>query len=463
MYLTSNCAITRQTIINYMTHSKSTSISSTYQLDGMKLPDLTVCGQASSSRGTFDLPPLQFSPFFTEWSRMSYNTTAHSPWNAATGNLQWQEYFPPTYTAAVQPVRCFQLKLSQSVKKANTAGQQQPVVIFFDLWRWNHYGEWNSDVSPIFLSGVNVDFTSPTSVPAPMEKGVFCPVGETCTFGLRKETVQRLGDATGNSVWGNCAVKTPYSIADCSRQCYCPIAVQCDGVEQQDACFKQAKAASTSCGDCFPPCSEERWTSSTQGAPISSDMLKTADGLMVPVLQSYLSSVYYFQKDSQGTLPAYRDTSGEMKQLDCIANATCGFVDLLGYIRENFVGLIVYPQSLEVMAYEESPDTEFSGLTSGIGGNLGLFIGISGVTLMEWLEFCFIALLTYTCCATRVPLDHEESQIPATTTDAKGRATVDETSNESALGPSQMSLASRLAADRETSHSHKNQLEIAQV
>ena len=47
-------------------------------------------------------------------------------------------------------------------------------------------------------------------------------------------------------------------------------------------------------------------------------------------------------------------------------------------------------------------------MSTGIGGNLGLFIGISGVTILEWVEFFFIALATYTCCATGVPLWHDD-------------------------------------------------------
>jgi len=50
----------------------------------------------------------------------------------------------------------------------------------------------------------------------------------------------------------------------------------------------------------------------------------------------------------------------------------------------------------------------------GIGGNLGLFIGISGVTIIEWLEFLVVSLCTYTCCAAGIPLCHDESEIPAT-------------------------------------------------
>ena len=55
-------------------------------------------------------------------------------------------------------------------------------------------------------------------------------------------------------------------------------------------------------------------------------------------------------------------------------------------LRENILALYVYFDSIEVMNIQESPQTDVPTLIAGIGGTLGLFLGISVLSLFEFVE-----------------------------------------------------------------------------
>jgi Amiloride-sensitive sodium channel len=61
---------------------------------------------------------------------------------------------------------------------------------------------------------------------------------------------------------------------------------------------------------------------------------------------------------------------------------------------ERVVSLTVYPSTLSVVNVNESPKYQAWSILSGIGGNLGLLLGFSLLTVFEWAEF----FLFGTCC-----------------------------------------------------------------
>ena len=183
---------------------------------------------------------------------------------------------------------------------------------------------------------------------------------------MRKGSINRLGDATGSNVWGNCVDKAPYSVADCIAACYTPIEVKCNAkpLVEQDACYK---AASEQCTACYPQCNEDVWTTSMGTSPLFDlEMLTTANGMMKLEMETYLQQVYTNQLANSATLPSYSDSTGARITLDCAMNKTCGLDAYRAYVRENFVGIIVYAESLEQLVSSEAPVTELSGLTSGV-------------------------------------------------------------------------------------------------
>ena len=62
------------------------------------------------------------------------------------------------------------------------------------------------------------------------------------------------------------------------------------------------------------------------------------------------------------------------------------------YIKNNFVKLNIFFEALNYESVEQKAAYEFSGLLGDIGGNMGLFIGASLLTIIELLDFTFEVL-----------------------------------------------------------------------
>ena len=65
------------------------------------------------------------------------------------------------------------------------------------------------------------------------------------------------------------------------------------------------------------------------------------------------------------------------------------------YADQNMVILKVFVGSTEVETITESMAMNFAALLGGIGGNAGLTIGVSFMTVMEWAEFIVTAIMVY--------------------------------------------------------------------
>ena len=63
-------------------------------------------------------------------------------------------------------------------------------------------------------------------------------------------------------------------------------------------------------------------------------------------------------------------------------------------LKESTLGVSVYFDALESTNIEESPQIEFVDLIAGIGGTLGLFLGISVLSLFEFVEI-FLEILFF--------------------------------------------------------------------
>ena len=57
--------------------------------------------------------------------------------------------------------------------------------------------------------------------------------------------------------------------------------------------------------------------------------------------------------------------------------------------------LKVFVGSTEVETITESMAMNFAALLGGVGGNAGLTIGVSFMTVMEWAEFIVTAIMVY--------------------------------------------------------------------
>ncbi len=69
--------------------------------------------------------------------------------------------------------------------------------------------------------------------------------------------------------------------------------------------------------------------------------------------------------------------------------------ETLEELKQNLVYISVYYSSLEYKKIEQIPKTELFDLVSNIGGTLGLFIGVSFLSFIEFFELIFEVILYF--------------------------------------------------------------------
>ncbi|XP_076806572.1 bile acid-sensitive ion channel-like [Clavelina lepadiformis] len=102
------------------------------------------------------------------------------------------------------------------------------------------------------------------------------------------------------------------------------------------------------------------------------------------------------------------------------------------YLKTNLVGLSVYFDTLSHTKSVESKAVEESALISDIGGQLGLWAGISVVTLVEVVQFA-ISMLDYRCESKKDKRRRRRRGQKKTTTTATATATANEPVNEATV------------------------------
>lgn len=355
----------------------------------------------------------------------------NATWNRETGGIYFEEQvLDMGFPVATQ--KCYKLRLTKSTRKVGLPGKFEALTIFLDLGLWQKWDPWLATSYTISFSGVALDFTGPTEMAAPNINGNTCAVGQICQYALKRTTVSRKGGEEGTKEgeqWGYCSNAPLYSIPACQQRnlkliipdCMEPDTLVCKAdmcpvpYSSSLECFKAHPQEV-----CHPQCNEEIWEHTVQSMPFGKEFLLSRSGRMLDETNYHLQrqytqwtqnapyegAMYPVAGENYTTLPAYRDALGQKRILHCAMTANCTYELLMEYIRDNVVSLIVYPQSLETTEMSESATVELAGLLSGIGGNIGLFLGISGMTLIEWLEFFAIAACTYTCCAKKVLFCH---------------------------------------------------------
>ena len=116
------------------------------------------------------------------------------------------------------------VKISRMESKYEMMFTAQALYITLDLQVWRKAKTWReAAMTHIPIRGMSypaasIEFTNDDTVtPDPTVVGESCIAGQACRYGLQKATYQRLGDASGDSVWGNCATKIPYSVPQCQK------------------------------------------------------------------------------------------------------------------------------------------------------------------------------------------------------------------------------------------------------
>jgi len=415
--------VSKGLIGDYVSYSKNTVTSYKHHSE-LSMGDITICGQAGVHQ--FDLPPLHYNlPGYADrlgsvlrWSWGSHQADS-SGW---LKGLRWQEKWikkaptsahdelnTPVHSA--KSTRCYLLNISHSkLPPAIVPGFATSLNVIIDLAMWN----WTNSSSPFhkkpipYTAGASIDVTDPSSIPLPPDHGVACSVGGECKVAVAKRELRRLGDGTGNAVFGNCTPPkgNPYSVTDCKARCLakgvskCRSKLAANGISFKDLAIQHGIVKeqeehgykcleSIRCDHCYPPCVEIDWKMKHAFMPFREHLQ----------VEEWIEYQHLHQLNlKSSTTPAILDiNSGQMRALTCAKHKTCSFKDVREYMLQNLVAFSVYPETLTVSKTKESPKVELETLISALGGNIGLFIGASYMTLFEWLEFCGVLAMVYTC------------------------------------------------------------------
>ena len=299
--------------------------------------------------------------------------------------------------------------------------------MWLDLATWNssvllsdNYLDWAVDYPA--STAVKVGFSESNTPSTAMTDGVECAAGQHCALAIKKSKLHRMGDSSGSNNWGNCETKTPYSFAACQQEChdvigkeYCATSTTPRQVQSCIGAHILNKTRSNSAWNpcvalgrspCYPPCSETKWTATVTARSSIPDpryILHNQHQLAGWVNIQYQRAEAACSADPQNCqVPNIVDQQSSsmhsVETLHCAVNNTCSHRQLLQYVHQHAVKLVIY---LESTSHEESVEVEMvpvSILAAALGGNLGLCLGISIMTIFEWLEFSVVALFAYTFC-----------------------------------------------------------------
>ena len=253
-------------------------------------------------------------------------------------------------------------------------------------------------------AGVRVTIHPPNTRPNPMEQGFDVPPGFSASVGMNVRRITRLGapfgDCTEDVYWGN--ERFVYSQQTCLSLCqqrfimaqcgcvssYLPIpednqslryCAYCGTFNSQNvnmffsnlSCeneklteFSQSGEVKTAC-NCQPPCIEQLYKYHTSYSywPLEH-------------FQEHFYELYVLSQENYSTLKAYQN----------LRRFNTSDIVRLGLIRKNFVRLNIYLEDLTIEERIQKKSYEIQNLFSDIGGTLGLYIGLSIITLLEIIE-----------------------------------------------------------------------------
>jgi hypothetical protein len=346
-----------------------------------------------------------------------------------------------------ETVNCYFLPLSQASTQVIQVGLSSYLNVYLDEYVIN-------TVSSVAnrMSAITVEFTDPTKMPSPLD-GAVCFLGQQCIFSSRRVVNEHYHkDGNPGSCMQNVDSSNPYSTTACEQECLRNYFVLSDNHEAfappsaLNSSFLQpddmlTTERSENCASSCPhACQEIEYVTDQVASPLFLDAWDASEAVNIIDTNNNIYQVY----TSKGTEPAYVDSSGAIVNLTCgvqsstrygftgvngsytsevvdisgmtatqMANAgitafagNCGYQELQQYTQQHSTGVVLYLTMMDEEMFIESRTTEFSGLLAGLGGNMGLFLGISGMTIFEWLEFWIMALLMWTCCGSGIPGCH---------------------------------------------------------
>lgn len=275
--------------------------------------------------------------------------------------------------------------MKSSILKSNKAGPSHGLNLEINIEQDDYLDHLTPE------AGIKLDISNQGYMPFPLEKGLSLPVGFAATIGLRKVNIIRQDPFNNHRCHENTApdksniyTKTfnvNYSSTACKESClakhqfsHCGCMEYRFPVDKEPVCNITEKTV-ISClnklqkmyrnnelncsSSCPPPCRQEEFKVSTSYAVWPSERYED-----------------YYQ--------AELEKRGKFVWAD------------VGSYRKNVLKVQVFYEELNVETITEERSYELADFASDIGGQLGLWIGFSVLTIAEFLEFfallCFLVV-----------------------------------------------------------------------
>ncbi|PAA56968.1 hypothetical protein BOX15_Mlig030622g1 [Macrostomum lignano] len=157
-------------------------------------------------------------------------------------------------------------------------------------------------------------------------------------------------------------------------------------------CFQEARRQPVSHSDCPNPCEFDNYVTAVSQAlwPQQELLSRIKELLLDSIHQEYFNTVR--RRGLQDSLihPLKPDFWDQFAALEgCTAPDCFSRINrqIFSFMEENFLELRVFPRSLDIQYTEERCNFPLSSLLSQLGGLSGLWLGISIVTVCEFIDF----------------------------------------------------------------------------
>jgi len=397
----STCFYLCATVVGtYMLHSKRLHVSFINE-ERMEYPVITMCREGGH------LPPLNQGLV-----------------SCATGSIHkclvedWSEIYMLQLEVGLE-TRCYQYQQKEPQGLPGAFGTS----FSLDLQLWNHsdvleswmqYGDYS------WADAMKVQIHHKNTAAMPLDQGFVCSPGSVVAVAMSKSVLKKLGDGTGDNIWGNCQpwTGTPYSKNTCVRKCVASSWKQIFETLPKDCgCYaNEASIPNETQYQAMAHCSES--AVGTESRTCYSNIMASYSIFCHTKCYPPCDSVDYPSIITTEAMPGRRfkkhtwayksvenimatnalNTSGHPFQETAEYfnwNGTGYDFKVREYTKENVVLLRTWFHSFQVTDSTEEAFMDFASALGEVGGLAGLFTGLSAMTFMEFMEFIPMSIFLY--------------------------------------------------------------------
>ncbi|ESO09376.1 hypothetical protein HELRODRAFT_168357 [Helobdella robusta] len=293
------------------------------------------------------------------------------------------------------------------LKTINYPGPNNGLSIIFNVEQDEYIGEVTQ------YAGLRVVVHDPKKMPFPDDEGILVPPNALTHIGVQLETVSRLNESYGKCNSNDNPIKTNYQLTYNKSYCQKGCEYTCLGKEVIDRCKCKAVKYAV-----FPANEDPIRTCQSQN--------KSDEECMAEVTQSSENGSSQCNNDcpkpcqeniyvisiSTSMWPSENYKATLMKILEKHHDIFPRELNDSDYfIDSNYGRLVVYYSTLAYTQTSETPSYELKQFLSDIGGILGLYIGFSVLTFVEFIELIYdicLSMFTGGCSRKKYKIFHKK-------------------------------------------------------